>query len=60
MLGDVEVTCGEREIDRIDVFERGRKKREVREGERQRQRRKGGSNHWTARSRKASFRLPRR
>ena len=58
---DVEVAHAEREIDRVDVFERGGQERHVREREDQRQRgQRAPGGHETGRSRSASFRLPRR
>ncbi len=61
MGGDVEVADAEREVDRVDVFERWREERDMREREDQRQRgQRARRGHDTGRRRSASFRLPRR
>ena len=59
--GDVEVAHAEREVDRIDVFERGREVKQVRDEEKNRDRRELSLHAaQTGRKRRASFRLPRR
>ncbi len=58
---DVEVADTEREIHRVDVFERGREEGNMRERENQRQRCQCAlRTHDTGRRRSASFKLPRR
>ena len=59
---DVEVANAEREIDRVDVFERRRQERHVREREDRAPARPAHAleRHDTGRRRSASFRLPRR
>ena len=62
MPGDVEVAHAEREVDRIDVFERGREVKQVRERGNRTASGRELSLHaaQTGRRRSASFRLPRR
>ena len=60
---DVEVADTEGEVDRVDVLERRRQERQVREREDERQRGQRlrlAALHDTGRRRSASFRLPRR
>ena len=61
MFGDVEVANAEREVDRVDVFERRRRETAGARARRPaRGRAESRTDHWTGRSRSASFRLPRR
>jgi hypothetical protein len=63
MARDVEVADAEREVDRIDVVERARQRREMRDEEDRREQPDdvaGGVGDQTGRSRSASLRLPRR
>ena len=61
MGGDVEVAEAQREIDRVDVFERGGHERHVAQADDQRKsRQRAGRGHDTGRRRSASLRLPNR
>ena len=54
------IAHAQREVDRIDVFERRDEARQVRQGKGRSQHPEGGANHWIGRNRSASFKLPRR
>ena len=64
MPGDVEVAHAEREVDRVDVFERRREEEQVRDqeqdGEAPRVALRTDGRDQTGRRRSASFRLPSR